>query len=74
MGKGDKKSKRGKIFIDSYGARRSRKVKKTEPVQNPLEEIKGTADEIKIRAPKKKNENFGYKLALVPDRLRSIQH
>ena len=35
MGKGDKKSKRGKIFIGSYGARRSRKVKKPEPVQIP---------------------------------------
>jgi ribosomal small subunit protein bTHX len=28
MGKGDKKSKRGKIHIGSYGVKRARKVKK----------------------------------------------
>lgn len=31
MGKGDKKSKRGKITIGSYGVRRSRKKKRTTP-------------------------------------------
>jgi 30S ribosomal protein S31 len=29
MGKGDKKTKRGKIFMGSYGVRRPKKVKKT---------------------------------------------
>lgn len=31
MGKGDKKSKRGKIVIGSFGVRRSKKRKKTTP-------------------------------------------
>ncbi|MBP6978761.1 MAG: 30S ribosomal protein THX [Bacteroidales bacterium] len=31
MGKGDKKSKRGKITIGSYGVRRARKKKRTSP-------------------------------------------
>lgn len=30
MGKGDKKSKRGKIILGTYGVRRSKKAKKTE--------------------------------------------
>ena len=29
MGKGDKKSKRGKIILGTYGVRRSQKAKKT---------------------------------------------
>jgi ribosomal small subunit protein bTHX len=54
MGKGDKKSKRGKIFIGSYGARRSRKVKKSELLQNPAAEIRETENEVKTPSPKKK--------------------
>lgn len=33
MGKGDKKTKRGKISNKSYGARRPRKVAKAAPVK-----------------------------------------
>lgn len=33
MGKGDPKSKRGKIFMGSYGKKRKNKVKKVKPTQ-----------------------------------------
>jgi 30S ribosomal protein S31 len=33
MGKGDKRSKKGKIYRGSYGKRRPRKVKKKAPVK-----------------------------------------
>lgn len=33
MGKGDKKSKRGKIINGTYGARRKRKIKKRPTVE-----------------------------------------
>lgn len=53
MGKGDKKSKRGKIFRGSYGARRPRKIK-SGTMENSAEEIRKTDIEIKPPAVKKK--------------------
>jgi ribosomal small subunit protein bTHX len=50
MGKGDKKSKRGKIVIGSFGVRRSRKKKKV--TVKPAK----TKTEPKIRVPKVKEE------------------
>jgi 30S ribosomal protein S31 len=41
MGKGDKKSKRGKIIIGSYGVRRPRKKNKT--VAKPVKKTKAKA-------------------------------
>ena len=40
MGKGDKKSKRGKIANKTYGARRPRKIRKKTPVEEKIS-IKG---------------------------------
>jgi 30S ribosomal protein S31 len=40
MGKGDKKSRRGKINNKSYGARRPRKIKKQPSVEEKIN-IKG---------------------------------
>ncbi|MDV7140922.1 30S ribosomal protein THX [Maribacter sp. TH_r10] len=37
MGKGDKKSKRGKIANNSYGARRPRKIKKRISVEDKID-------------------------------------
>lgn len=48
MGKGDKKSKRGKIVIGSFGVRRSKKRKKTTPsvkAQKEPKPLKNTAAE-----------------------------
>ncbi|EWH12824.1 MULTISPECIES: 30S ribosomal protein THX [Cellulophaga] len=36
MGKGDKKSKRGKIINGTYGARRKRKIKKQPTLQEKI--------------------------------------
>ena len=36
MGKGDKKSKKGKINNNSYGARRPRKIKKRPTVEEKI--------------------------------------
>lgn len=36
MGKGDKKSKRGKIVNGTYGARRKRKIKKKPTIQEKI--------------------------------------
>tara|TARA_R110002167_G_scaffold59804_15_gene169407 strand:+ start:2975 stop:3103 length:129 start_codon:yes stop_codon:yes gene_type:complete len=36
MGKGDKKSKRGKITNGTYGTRRKRKIKKRTPVEEKI--------------------------------------
>lgn len=36
MGKGDKKSKRGKIINGTYGARRKRKIKKRPTVEERI--------------------------------------
>jgi 30S ribosomal protein S31 len=36
MGKGDKKSKRGKIANKSYGVRRPRKIRKKTPVEEKI--------------------------------------
>jgi 30S ribosomal protein S31 len=62
MGKGDKKSKRGKIVIGSYGVRRPRKssktaaphVKKTEKVTDTAE--KKTAKKPAAKKPKKETK------------------
>ena len=40
MGKGDKKTKRGKIANKSYGVRRPRKIRKKTPVEEKIS-IKG---------------------------------
>ncbi len=40
MGKGDKKTKRGKIANKSYGARRPKKVKKIQVVATKKKSIK----------------------------------
>lgn len=37
MGKGDKKSRRGKISNNSYGARRPRKIKKRPTVEEKID-------------------------------------
>lgn len=59
MGKGDKKSKRGKIFSGSYGKSRPRKTKPAfkataKSVENSVAEEKVTPKETK--APKTKKE------------------
>jgi 30S ribosomal protein S31 len=55
MGKGDKKSKRGKIVLGTYGARRRRKeVKKMMPAKAvEVEKSEGEA-ELKEAKPKRK--------------------
>lgn len=45
MGKGDKKSRRGKIILGTYGKRRPRKTDK--PAVNPVKEVL-------VKEPKKK--------------------
>lgn len=42
MGKGDRKSKRGKIIKGSFGVRRRRKVKKSFVAPSPKETVKAT--------------------------------
>lgn len=54
MGKGDKKSKRGKIFRGSFGARRPRKERKAEAPVNHAREITEAENEIKPPPIKKK--------------------
>lgn len=60
MGKGDQKSKRGKIVIGSYGVRRPRKVAKkvlvTPVVDKTVEkpEVAPEVKEVKVAAPKRK--------------------
>jgi len=64
MGKGDKKTKRGKIVNKSYGKRRPRKTKKdnltevTTKAKNasPKEEVKTKAEPKPKAAPKEKAE------------------
>lgn len=36
MGKGDKKSKRGKIILGTYGTRRKRKIKKRPAIEEKI--------------------------------------
>jgi 30S ribosomal protein S31 len=62
MGKGDKKSRRGKIINRSYGVRRPKNSKSTvivakipEPVPVAEEKVKVTKP-VKPRTPKKKTE------------------
>lgn len=40
MGKGDKKSKKGKIANNSYGARRPRKIKRRPTVEEKIKTVK----------------------------------
>ena len=60
MGKGDKKSKRGKIILGSYGVRRRRKVTKklmpaaTATVEEKIEVQTEVKAEVKKAAPKRK--------------------
>lgn len=60
MGKGDQKSKRGKIVIGSYGVRRPRNVAKkmfaAHPVEKTVEkpEVAPEVKEVKSPAPKRK--------------------
>ena len=60
MGKGDKKSKRGKIILGSYGVRRRRKVAKKfipaalAPVEEKIEIKAEVKTEVKKAAPKRK--------------------
>ena len=57
MGKGDQKSKRGKIVIGSYGVRRPRNVAKKMFAAHPVEKTveKPEAEpEVKSPAPKRK--------------------
>ena len=61
MGKGDKKSKRGKITLGSYGKLRPRNVEKTAPVHPKIEEKPEVEPEVKtevkteVKPPKKKS-------------------
>jgi|WetSurSiteA1Bulk_404760.scaffolds.fasta_scaffold140255_1 30S ribosomal protein S31 len=60
MGKGDKKSKRGKIILGSYGVRRRRKAAKKiipavpAPVEEKIEAVAEVKAEVKKAAPKRK--------------------
>jgi 30S ribosomal protein S31 len=59
MGKGDKKTRRGKITIKSYGVTRPRTKKKVTPVPPVIEEkpvIKAPAKETKKPAVKKETK------------------
>jgi ribosomal small subunit protein bTHX len=51
MGKGDKKTRRGKIFAGSFGVRRSRKLEKSAKVKSPEKTVKAvkTAKTVKPR-------------------------
>ncbi|AZQ57537.1 30S ribosomal protein THX [Maribacter sp. MJ134] len=40
MGKGDKKSRKGKIANNSYGARRPRKIKRRPTVEEKIKTVK----------------------------------
>lgn len=51
MGKGDKKSKRGKIIMGSYGVRRPQRTN-SGPVAMPLKEEKPAAKEKATASPK----------------------
>ncbi len=56
MGKGDKKSKRGKIVLGTYGVRRRRKTSKksippvSAPIKEKAEEKVGEKAEVKVKA------------------------
>lgn len=61
MGKGDQKTKKGKIFRNSYGVRRPRKknqIKKKALQKNPQDnapELKEKMSEIKVEEKEKKS-------------------
>jgi ribosomal small subunit protein bTHX len=58
MGKGDKKSKRGKIIIGSYGVRRPRKKKHTnQPEEGKNAEMKESPIKKKTTEPKAKKKS-----------------
>jgi|GEM_PF-1272166 ribosomal small subunit protein bTHX len=57
MGKGDRKSKRGKIFLGTYGARRRRKkIKNTDSVQLQSVREKDTRGRRTVRGKKTESE------------------
>jgi 30S ribosomal protein S31 len=60
MGKGDKKSKRGKIVLGTYGARRHRKdAKKLIPAASAHAEVKIKEEpEVTSAAPKRKSKTL----------------
>lgn len=54
MGKGDKKTKRGKLFSGTYGVRRKRKITETyKPAQKPPEEAKEKKKITEVSKPAK---------------------
>ena len=53
MGKGDKKTKRGKIIIGSYGVRRPKRVKKQIIVKVEKKTKKVESENAEIKAAKK---------------------
>lgn len=52
MGKGDKKSRRGKIVIGTYGVRRPKKKKK-HAITNPIEVESVLSDKLQKKSKKK---------------------
>ncbi len=56
MGKGDKKSKRGKIIEGSYGVSRPRKIKKSMPPHAPAVETLQAEKEVKAPVTKRKTK------------------
>ncbi|MCF8344106.1 MAG: 30S ribosomal protein THX, partial [Bacteroidales bacterium] len=58
MGKGDKKTKRGKIIAGTYGVRRPRKKTKTifEQKEAELKTDKKSAEPVKSKPPRRKQE------------------
>ncbi len=55
MGKGDQKSKRGKIAIGSYGKTRRKKARKTAPPPKPkVEKVKTEVEETPAKPAAKK--------------------
>lgn len=52
MGKGDKKSKRGKIFMGSYGVNRPARKKKTEVLPLEVKEPKIKKSTVAVEEPK----------------------
>jgi len=57
MGKGDKKSRRGKIVLGTYGVRRPRKKNKANTVVNKVQEVETsntvTANKVETEATSK---------------------
>jgi 30S ribosomal protein S31 len=56
MGKGDRRSRRGKIFRGTFGATRKHKLTKTTPPTSASTSTEATSEAPKKKAPKKKKE------------------